>query len=98
MLNTRRRVKGHVLASIGTMDTLLIHPREVFRTTVIAAAAAVVLMYNHPSGEPEPSRADIKVKWDLIRAGQLMKIEVLDHVIMGTERFQSLRTLGYFSQ
>jgi len=59
-----------------------VHPREVFRSAVIVAAAAVVLMHNHPSGEPQPSEADIKVTRDLIRAGQLLKIEVLDHVIV----------------
>jgi hypothetical protein len=96
MLNTRRRVKGHQLISIGTLDTILVHPREVFRAAVIIGAAAIIIMHNHPSGEPEPSEADIKVTRDLIRAGQLLKIEVLDHVIMGRERHSSLRQLGYF--
>lgn len=96
ILNTRRRVKGHQLISIGTLDTILVHPREVFRGAVIAAAAAIVVMHNHPSGEPQPSEADIKVTRDLIRAGQLLKIEVLDHVIMGNPNYCSLRELGYF--
>jgi DNA repair protein RadC len=98
LLNTRRRVKGHQLVTIGTLDTLLVHPREVFRGAVIAAAGAIVLMHNHPSGEPTPSEADIKVTRDLIRAGQLMKIEVLDHVIMGNPNRTSLRELGYFAE
>ena len=96
LLNTRRRVKGHVLVSTGTLDTLLVHPREVFRPAIIAAASALVIMHNHPSGEANPSEADIKVTRDLIRAGQLLKIEVLDHVIMGADRHSSLRSLGYF--
>lgn len=96
MLNTRRRVKGHQLLTIGTLDTILVHPREVFRAAVIAAAAAIVVMHNHPSGEPTPSEGDIKVTRDLIRAGQLLKIEVLDHVIVGKDRHCSLRELGYF--
>jgi len=96
MLNTRRRVKGHQLVSIGTLDTILVHPREVFRAAVIIGAAAVVIMHNHPSGEPAPSEADIKVTRDLIRAGQLLRVEVLDHVIVGQERHCSLRELGYF--
>lgn len=96
LLNTRRRVKGHQLLSIGTLDTILVHPREVFRGAIIAAAAAIVIMHNHPSGEPQPSEADIKVTRDLIRAGQLLKIEVLDHVIMGNPNHSSLRELGYF--
>ena len=96
LLNTRRRVKGHQVLSIGTMDTILVHPRDVFRGAVIGGAAAVVLMHNHPSGEPQPSEADLKVTRDLIRAGQLMKIEVLDHVIIGRPSHCSLRELGYF--
>jgi DNA repair protein RadC len=96
MLNTRPRVKGHQLISIGTLETILVHPREVFRGAIVAAAAAVVIMHNHPSGEPDPSEADIKVTPDLIRAGQLLKIEVLDHVIMGNANRRSLRELGYF--
>jgi DNA repair protein RadC len=96
LLNTRRRVKGHQLISIGTLDTILVHPREVFRGAVIAAAAAVIVMHNHPSGEPQPSEADIKVTRDLIRAGQIMKMEVLDHVIVGRPNHCSLRELGYF--
>jgi DNA repair protein RadC len=96
LLNTRRRVKGHALIATGTLDTILVHPREVFRPAIVAAASAVVVMHNHPSGEPEPSEADIKVTRDLIRAGQLLKIEVLDHVVIGAARHSSLRTLGFF--
>lgn len=96
LLNTRRRVKGHQLLTIGTLDTLLVSPREVFRTAVIACAAAVILAHNHPSGDPTPSEADIKVTRDLIRAGQLLKIELLDHVIMGHDRHLSLREAGFF--
>jgi DNA repair protein RadC len=95
-LNTRRRIKGHYLVTIGTLDTLLVHPREVFRAAIISASAAVVLMHNHPSGDPTPSEADIKVTRDLIRAGQLLKIEVLDHIIVGHQSKVSLRELGYF--
>ena len=87
---------GHQLVTIGTLDTLLVHPREVFAVAVAMRAAAVVLMHNHPSGEPSPSDADIKVTRDLIRAGQLMKIEVLDHVIIGNGSRSSLRELGCF--
>jgi hypothetical protein len=96
LLNTRRRVKAHQIVSFGTHDTILVHPISVFRLAVITCAAAVVLMHNHPSGEPTPSEADIKVTRDLIRAGQLLKIEVLDHVIIGNPKHASLRELGYF--
>lgn len=101
-LNVRRKVKGHCVVSIGLLDTILVHPREVFRAAIVACSSAVVLMHNHPSGDPTPSEADIKVTRDLIRAGQLLKMEVLDHVIMGQpssespHAYVSLRELGYF--
>jgi DNA repair protein RadC len=102
LLNTRRRLIRVENISQGTLDTILVHPREVFKPAIAANAAAVVLAHNHPSGDPTPSEADIKVTRDLIRAGQLLKIEVLDHVIIGrvtSERpkdYVSLRELGYF--
>ena len=96
LLNTRRRVKGHHIVSIGSQDSILVHPREVYRVAIITAACAVIVMHNHPSGESTPSEADIRVTRDLIRAGQLLKMEVLDHVIVGNGNFSSLRTLGYF--
>ena len=96
LLNTRRKVKGHHLVSLGTMDTILVHPREVFRVAIVTAASALVVMHNHPSGESTPSEADIKVTRDLIRAGQLLKIEVLDHVIIGNGNRTSLREQGFF--
>jgi DNA repair protein RadC len=104
LLNTRRRLIRIDKISQGTLDTILIHPREVFKPAIAANASAVVLVHNHPSGDPTPSEADVKVTRDLIRAGQLLKIEVLDHVIIGRatqERpkdFVSLRELGYFYQ
>ena len=101
-LNTRRRPIGWQIISTGTLDTLLVHPREVFKPAIVMNAAAIILAHNHPSGDTTPSEADIKVTRDLIRAGQLMKIEVLDHVILGTatperpKSWASLRELGYF--
>jgi DNA repair protein RadC len=102
LVNTRRKLISIERISKGTLDTILVHPREVFRHAIAANAAAVILVHNHPSGDPSPSDADIKVTRDLIRAGQLLRIEVLDHVILGrkTEErpkdFLSLRELGYF--
>jgi len=103
LLNTRRRLISVVKIADGTLDPILVHPRDVFKPAIAANAAAVVLLHNHPSGEASPSEADIKVTRDLIRAGQLLKIEVLDHVILGRatqERpkdYMSLRELGYFA-
>ena len=102
LLNTRRRLIRVEEVIDGTIDQLLVHPREVFKRAIAANAAAIVLVHNHPSGDPTPSEADVKVTRDLIRAGQLLKIDVLDHVILGRrteERFKdyaSLRELGYF--
>lgn len=101
LLNTRRRLIRVVRLAQGTLDTILVHPREVFRPAIAANAAAIVVAHNHPSGDPTPSEADIRVTRDLLRAGQLLKIDLLDHVILGRrtdERprdYLSLRELGY---
>ncbi len=103
LLNTRRRLVRLEQLSQGTLDTILVHPRDVFKSAIAANAAAVVLIHNHPSGDPTPSEAVVKVTRDLIRAGQLLKIEVLDHVIFGVaspERprdYVSLREMGYWA-
>jgi len=96
LLNTRRRIRGHHFVSIGTMDTILVHAREVFRIAISGCASAIMLMHNHPSGEATPSEQDLKVTRDLIRAGQLLRIEVVDHVIVGREQHISLKELGHF--
>ena len=103
LLNTRRRLIRVEQISQGTLGTLLVHPREVFNSAIAANAAALVLVHNHPSGDPTPSEADIKVTRDLIRAGQLLKIDVLDHVVLShatevrPKDYASLRELGYFA-
>jgi len=102
-LNTRKRMIGFQIISQGTLDMILVHAREVFAGAIIRRAASIVLAHNHPSGDPTPSAGDIQVTRDLIRAGQLLKIEVIDHIIMGrrTEErpkdYASLRELGYFA-
>jgi DNA repair protein RadC len=103
LLNTRRKLIRVEVISQGLVDTLLAHPREVFKPAIAANATAVVLVHNHPSGDPTPSANDIKVTRDLIRAGQLLKIDVLDHIILGrraqegAKDYVSLRELGYFA-
>lgn len=102
LLNARYKLMRVEKISQGTLDTILVHPREVFRLAISASAAAIVLVHNHPSGDPTPSEADIRVTRDLIRAGQLLKIEVLDHVIIGAKSpdrardYVSLREQGFF--
>ncbi len=102
LLDTRRRLIRAEQITTGILDTAIVHPREVFKKAIAANASALVLVHNHPSGDPTPSKADIQVTRDLIRAGQLLKIDVLDHVIIGqrtTEQdrdFVSLKEMGYF--
>ena len=96
VLNTRRRILGHNLVALGTLDGVTAHSRETYRPVIALAGHAAIIVHNHPSGDPTPSDADIKVTRDLIRAGQLLSIELLDHLIIG-ERPVSLRELGYFA-
>lgn len=106
-LSTRKKPIGFEVISNGTLDTLFVHSREVFRSAILANSAAIVICHNHPSGDPTPSDADIKCTRDLMRAGQLLKIELVDHVILGqacaqlpdggsNKGWSSLRELGYF--
>lgn len=104
LLNTRRRLIRILDISKGSLDSTVVHPREVFCPAIHSRASAVVLVHNHPSGDPTPSTADIKITRELVRAGQLLKINVLDHIILGkrtserTRDFVSLREQGYFYQ
>lgn len=95
-LTTRRKIIGHFYVATGTLDTLLVHPREVFRGAIIANAHAIVVAHNHPSGDVSPSEADIRVTRDIIKIGQLMKIQLEDHIVFSDESYCSLRGLGYF--
>ena len=94
LLDTRRRLIRVEELAHGTLNEIHVHAREVFRAAIAANAAAIALAHNHPSGDPTPSDADIKVTRDLIRAGQVLKIEVLDHVILADERYYSLAEAG----
>jgi DNA repair protein RadC len=102
LLNTRHRLIRVEKIGEGILDQVLVHAREVFKPAISASASAVILAHNHPSGDPTPSDADLKMTRDLIRAGQLLKIEVLDHVIFGARTrdrvrdYLSLRELGHF--
>lgn len=101
LLNTRNKLIGLHDISNGTRDTILVDPGAIFKKAIEAGASAIILVHNHPSGDPSPSEADIKTTRDLIRAGKLLKIDVLDHVIIGrrTEErpkdWASLRELGH---
>jgi DNA repair protein RadC len=95
LLTIRHRVLGLHTVSVGCLTSSLVHPREVFKPAILAGAAALLLAHNHPSGDPEPSAEDIALTRRLVSAGQLLGIEVLDHLILGESgRFVSLRERG----
>lgn len=93
LLNARHRVVREVLVTRGILDASLIHPREVFRLAVSEGAASVILVHNHPSGDPTPSGEDRAVTRQLARAGRALGIPILDHVIVGRGRYVSLSSM-----
>jgi DNA repair protein RadC len=94
LLDTKHRLLDVATVSIGSIDHTFMAPREVFRDALLANAAALVLGHNHPSGDPEPSRDDELVTRRLVRAGELVGIEVLDHLVVGGDRWVSLARRG----
>jgi DNA repair protein RadC len=95
LLNTKNRLINRILVSLGIADASLVHPREVFRAAIEANASGVILVHNHPSGDPTPSAEDIRITRQLIEAGAVVDIKVLDHVIIGRDpAFMSLRESG----
>lgn len=95
LLTIRHRLIGFNTVSIGCLTASLVHPREVFRPAVLVPCAALLLAHNHPSGDPEPSAEDIALTRRLASAGQLLGVEVLDHIVLGEGgRFVSLKERG----
>lgn len=94
LLDGRHRMLREVVVSQGTLTASLVHPREVFRPALREAAAAVVLVHNHPSGDPTPSREDREITRRLAEAGDLLGIPVLDHVVVAERGYASLREAG----
>lgn len=93
-LNTAHRVTGEALITRGVLDASLVHPREVYRAAIAACAHGVILVHNHPSGEPKPSADDRKVTRQLVEAGKIVGIPVIDHVIVGDGAFHSFAERG----
>jgi DNA repair protein RadC len=96
LLDTKHRVIRTAVLSIGTLDSSIVHPREVFREAALAGAAAIVLFHNHPSGDPKPSDDDVRLTARFVAAGVLMGIHVIDHVILADVRYYSFREEGQF--
>jgi DNA repair protein RadC len=94
MLDTRHRLIRTSIISVGTLNSSPAHPREIFREAASAAAAAIVLFHNHPSGDPLPSRDDVDLTRRLVQAGEIMGIDVIDHVILADTRYFSFREAG----
>ncbi|MBI4186444.1 MAG: DNA repair protein RadC [Chloroflexi bacterium] len=96
MLDTRNRLIKVAEISIGSLDTSIVHPREVFKEAISASAASVIFVHNHPSGDTAPSEDDVKLTKRLAEAGQIIGIDVLDHVIIGGKSYLSLKREGLF--
>jgi DNA repair protein RadC len=82
-LNTKNRLLNRHLVSVGLCDASLVHPREVFRQVILESASCVILTHNHPSGDATPSAEDLRITRQLIEAGRIIDIKVMDHVIIG---------------
>ncbi|MHB8125940.1 MAG: RadC family protein [Desulfitobacteriaceae bacterium] len=93
-LTTKNHILGISSISVGSLNSSLVHPRECFKEAIRRNANAIILLHNHPSGDPTPSREDIEVTKRLSEGGHLLGIEVLDHIIIGDKRYISLKERG----
>ena len=94
LVNTKNRVLTIDTASIGSLNSSIVHPREVFKTAIKLSAASIILCHNHPSGDPTPSREDMEVTKRIVQAGEIIGIKVLDHIVIGDSGFFSLKEKG----
>lgn len=96
ILNTKNIVTATVDASVGTLSSSIVHPRDIFRDAIRRSAASIIMIHNHPSGDPTPSGDDINSTRRVKEAGKIIGIELLDHLIIGGGTFVSLKEKGYF--
>jgi len=94
-LNTKNQVLAIDTVSVGSLNASLVHPREVFKLPIKRSAASLILLHNHPSGDPKPSREDNEITRRLCQAGILLGIEIVDHLIIGQNTYFSMRENGY---
>lgn len=94
-LNTKNQVLHKQTIFIGSLNASIVHPREVFREALKRSAASIICLHNHPSGDPAPSREDIEVTKRLVECGKMIGIDILDHLIIGENKFVSLKEKGY---
>lgn len=97
-LNVKNEVLHRQTIFIGGLNTSIVHPRELFKEAVRRSAASVIVMHNHPSGNPTPSEEDVLVTKRLVKAGEILGIQLLDHIIIGEYNFVSLKEKGYISR
>jgi len=96
LLDTRNQLIKVSEISVGSLDTSIVHPREVFKEAISASAASVIFVHNHPSGDPQASEDDIELTKRLSTAGEIIGIDVLDHIIIGDKNYLSLKRVGMF--
>jgi DNA repair protein RadC len=94
LLDTKYRVIRTTLVAVGTLNSSVVQPRDVFREAAVGSAAAIVVFHNHPSGDPTPSQDDVDLTRRLAAAGVLLGIDVVDHIILGDARYCSFKELG----
>jgi len=94
-LNNKNRINGYKVISTGTLTASLIRPGDIYRAALHLAAAAVVFVHNHPSGDPAPSQEDVEITRRLKECGEMLAIRVLDHVILGADRYYSFSDRGH---
>lgn len=90
-LDTKNQPTNIMTVSIGTLNSSVVHPREVFKSAILSNSASVILFHNHPSGNPEPSGTDLEITKRLVEAGSIMGISVIDHVIVADDQFLSMK-------
>ena len=96
-LDTKNQILKEDIISIGSLNASIVHPREIFKPALLESSASVIITHNHPSGDPSPSREDISITKKLVDGGNLLGIELLDHIIIGDGRYVSLKDEGIIS-
>lgn len=96
LLNTKNQILKVVTVSIGSLNASIVHPREILKPAISASAASVILVHNHPTGDPAPSREDVEFTRRFAKCGELIGIRLLDHVVIGSGRYRSLKESGVF--
>lgn len=94
-LDTKNQILKEEVVSIGSLNASIVHPREVFKSALLESSASVIMVHNHPSGDPSPSREDIMVTEKMVEGGKLLGIDVLDHIIIGDGKYVSLKDEGF---